>query len=241
LNTEPLHTVLITRPLNDAQSKFAEKLGLRLIIREAITIRFPDVKDTVAKTVSAHPNSPWIFTSQNAVEAVTRVLNSDIQLPQPPEVFAVGDKTKEILQKLGIQAKVPGENQHAEGLSRLILTESHSDTFIYFCGNRTLRTIQKELKEQERTVIETEVYETVLLPVELPGEPVEAILFYSPSAVEAFAKSAGFSGKLPHLFAIGPTTARALQKRTRQHIFVSPKPDTDVFLRYVSRVVKNKS
>lgn len=241
MKSNPLHTVLLTRSLNDAQRKFAAELGLRLLIREAITIRFPDVKETVVKIVEAHPGSPWIFTSQYAVKAITSVLKSDIQLPQPPEVFAVGDKTKEILQKLGLQAKVPRENQNAEGLSRLILSESHSDTFIYFCGNRTLGTIQKELEEQARTVIESEVYETVLLPVELPGEPVEAILFYSPSAVEAFAEGNGFSEDLPHLFAIGPTTAKSLQKQTRQKIFISPKPDTNVFLRYVSRILKNKS
>jgi len=241
LHSKSLHTVLITRPLYEAQRKFAADLELRPLIREAITIRFPDVTDTVAKIVEAHPHVPWIFTSQNAVKAIAIVLNSDSILSLPPAVFAVGDKTKNALQKLGIQPKVPRENQNAEGLSRLILNESDSDTFIYPCGNRTLGTIQKELKDQGLTVLEVQIYETELMPVELPDEPVEAILFYSPSAVEAFAKSTGFSRELPHLFAIGPTTAKALQKRSRQNIFISPKPDTDVFLTFVSRILNNRS
>lgn len=240
MNTKPLHTVLITRPLDEARQKFALQLGLQPLIREAITIRFPDKTDTILKTVSANPDAPWIFTSQKAVKAIKKVLNSGKILPQPPDIYAVGDKTKNTLQKLGLHAKTPETKQHAEGLAGFILRESASDTFIYFCGSRTLGTIQKELKDHSRSVIETEVYETVLQPVELPDEPVEAILFYSPSAVEAFAKGNSFSGNLPHLFAIGPTTATAIQQRTSQTVFTSPKPDTDVFLKYVSQVLKNK-
>ncbi len=241
LHAKHLHTVLITRRLDEAQRKFAAETGLRPLIREAITIRFPDVSAAVVNIVETHPDSPWIFTSQNAVEAIAKVLDTGQILSRPPAVYAVGDKTKKALQKFGIQAKAPKDEQNAENLARLILNGQHPDAYIYFCGNRTLGTLQKELRKEGHTVFETEVYETALLPVELPDEPVEAILFYSPSAVEAFAKGAGFSGNLPHLFAIGPTTAKALEKQTRQKIFISPKPDTEVFLKYVSLVLKNRS
>jgi uroporphyrinogen-III synthase len=238
LHSKALHNVLITRPIDEAPRKLAEEIGLHLLIREAIAIRFPDIADSVVNIVETHPDAPWIFTSQNAVKAIAKVPDSGKMLPQPPAVYAVGDKTTNALQKLGIQAKAPVAEQNAEGLVRFIVNEQASEEYIYFCGNRSLGTLQKELINEGCTVFETEVYETVLLPVELPDEPVEAMLFYSPSAVEAFAKGSGFSGKLPNLFAIGPTTAKALAEKTRQDIFISPKPDTEVFLRYVSRILK---
>jgi uroporphyrinogen-III synthase len=57
--------------------------------------------------------------------------------------------------------------------------------------------------------------------------------------VQAFRQSGGFRqlSELTGLFAIGPTTAEELSIESGQHVHVSPKPDTDIFLRFVSRIL----
>ncbi len=87
------------------------------------------------------------------------------------------------------------------------------------------------LKGAAIEMIELEVYETIINPVEMPNKPVSGILFYSPSAVEGFKQGTGFDEDLPSLFAIGPTTAKALKEHTNQPVQIASQPDTEVLLR----------
>src|SRR5699024_8727921 len=73
-------------------------------------------------------------------------------------------------------------------------------------------------------VVELEVYKTIIKPVYMPDKPVSGILFYSPSAVEGFKRGEGFAGNLPPLFAIGPTTAKALKDESSQSVETAPQP-----------------
>ena len=67
----------------------------------------------------------------------------------------------------------------------------------------------------------------------------DGVLFYSPSAVQAFRQSGGFRNpkNLPELFAVGPTTAEELSIESGQHVHISPEPDTEEFLELVGRVL----
>ena len=72
----------------------------------------------------------------------------------------------------------------------------------------------------------------------IPEKPYSAMLFYSPSAVQAYRKSGGFQKQpLPELFAIGPTTAEELSIESGKHVHISPEPDTEVFLRFVAQIL----
>jgi uroporphyrinogen-III synthase len=75
----------------------------------------------------------------------------------------------------------------------------------------------------------------------MPPDPVEAILFYSPSAVRGFKQGQGFGEPLPPLFAIGPTTAKALEKETEQPVRIADKPDTKMLLQTVSTYIYNEN
>jgi uroporphyrinogen-III synthase len=152
----------------------------------------------------------------------------------------VGSKTQEALQDLGLDAKIP-RTEDSKHLAELIIEEGKINSVIYFHGNLSRDEMTDRLQDDGIEVIELEVYETIINPVKEPREHVSGILFYSPSAVKGFAQGWGFEDELPPLFAIGPTTAKALKEETDQHIEIAMQPDTEVLLRTVSDYIFNKA
>lgn len=231
--------ILVTRPLSGPQIEYARILGLKAIIEPALEFQFPTYWDKVLKVINEYPKSDWIFTSTNGVKALVQLMNSGLQVRPETQLFAVGAKTRDALRELGLDAKIP-QIQDGKHLGRLIVTEGKIKSVIYFHGNLSRDEMTNQLIEEGIEVIELEVYKTIIKSVSLPDMPLSAILFYSPSAVQAFKKGNGFNGKLPALFAIGPTTAEALRQETDQNVEVAEEPDTEVFLRTVSDFLFNK-
>lgn len=232
--------ILVTRPLSAQQIEYARILGLEPIIRSALDFNFPEYWDGVLKVINEHPKSDWIFTSTNGVKALEQLMNAGLQVRPETQLFAVGRKTQEALEELGLESKIP-RTQDSKHLAELIINEGKINSVIYFHGNLSREEMKERLKEDDIEVIELEVYETTINSVELPDEPpISGVLFYSPSAVEGFARGTGFDRELPTLFAIGPTTAKALQEQTDQPVKMAKQPDTEVLLRTVSNYVFNK-
>lgn len=231
--------ILVTRPLSGQQLEYARILGLEPIIESALEFEFPEYWDGVLKVINEHPKSDWVFTSANAVKALGQLIKNGLQIRPEVQLFAVGSKTKEALEGLGLDAKIP-RIQNGEHLAELIIEEGKKDSVIYFHGNLSRDEMSDKLKDAGIEVIETEVYKTIISPVEMPNTPVDAILFYSPSAVEGFKQGQGFENDLPALFAIGPTTAEALRQETGQDIEVSDMPDTKELLKTVADFLFNQ-
>jgi uroporphyrinogen-III synthase len=72
------------------------------------------------------------------------------------------------------------------------------------------------------------VYETLETPVEIPG-PLDAVLFFSPSAVNSFFSKNQLE-KNTACFAIGATTARTIASYTANKIISSEVPDQSVLV-----------
>lgn len=225
--------ILITRPLDGQQREHARILGLMPVERPALEFEFPQYWDRVLAVINEHPKSDWVFTSTNGVKALEVMMRSGLQVRPEVQIFAVGSKTQEALEELDLEAKIPFQQDGAH-LAELIIEEGKIDSVIYFHGNLSRDEMTVALVEEDIEVIEVEVYKTTINPVELPAEPVEAILFYSPSAVEGFKQGQGFEGELPQLFAIGATTAEALEEQIDQQIIIADRPDTKVLLQAVS-------
>lgn len=232
--------ILVTRPLSAQQIEYAKILGLEPIIESALSFNFPDYWDEVLETITDNPKSDWVFTSANGVKALEELMKAGLQPRPETQLFAVGSKTKEALQKLGLDAKIP-HTQDGKHLAELIIREGKIDSVLYFHGNLSRDEMTSALAEEYIEVIELEVYETVINPVQLPENPISGILFYSPSAVEGFARGEGFDKNLPPLFAIGPTTAKALKEHADQSVHIANQPDTEVLLRMVSDFIFNKT
>ena len=221
------------------QFEYARILGLEPIIEPALQFNFPEYWDSVLKVINENLKSDWIFTSANGVKALEELMNAGLQVRPEVQIFAVGSKTRDALQDLGLDAKIP-RTQDGKHLAELIIQEGKINSVIYFHGNLSRDEITDRLQDDGIEVIELEVYETIINPVEMPNKQVSGILFYSPSAVEGFAQGTGFDEDLPPLFAIGPTTAKALKEHTDQHVEISKQPDTEVLLRTTADYIFNK-
>ncbi len=234
--------ILITRPLSGQQLEYARILGLEPVIEPALEFEFPEYWDGVLKVINSHLKSDWVFTSVNGVKALKEMMQNGLQVRPEVQLFAVGAKTKEALEGLGLEAKMP-RIQDGAHLADLIIEEGKIDSVIYFHGNLSRDEMTGKLRDKRIEVIEVEVYKTIISPVSLPTNPVEAVLFYSPSAVEGFRQGEGFDGEgeLPQLFAIGPTTAEALRKHTDQGVEIADTPDTKVMLKTVADYLFNKN
>lgn len=224
--------ILVTRTLDGQQREYARILGLNTIERPALHFEFPAYWDRVLAVINDNLKAGWVFTSTNGVKALEDMMQSGLQVRPEVSIFAVGSKTQKELQKLGLKAQIPFRQDGAH-LAELIIDEKVRSV-IYFHGNISRDEMTDRLAENDIEVSEVEVYKTHISPVEMPPEPVEAILFYSPSAVEGFKQGQGFDDALPPLFAIGPTTAEALEKETDQPVRVAERPDTKVLLQTVS-------
>lgn len=232
--------ILVTRPLSAQQFEYARILGLEPIIKPALDFNFPEYWDGVLKVINKHLKADWVFTSTNGVKALNELMDAGLQVRPEIQIFAVGAKTRDALQKLGLDAKIP-KTQDGKHLAELIIQEGKINSVIYFHGNLSRDEITDRLTEDGIEVIELEVYETIINPVSMPSNPVSGILFYSPSAVEAFRQGEGFEDELPPLFAIGPTTAEALKEETDQPVEIAKQPDTEVLLRTTADYIFNKT
>lgn len=225
--------ILVTRPLTGQQIEYARILGLNPLMEPALEFQFPEYWDDVLKVINDHPKSEWVFTSSNGVRALKELMAAGLQVRPETQLFAVGSKTKDALQELGLEAKAP-VIQDAEHLAELIVHEGKVDSAIYFHGNLSRDELAGGLRAAGIEVIELEVYKTIINEVYLPEEPISAVLFYSPSAVEGFKRGSGFEKELPVLFAIGSTTAEALRNETGNVVEVADEPATETLLRNVS-------
>lgn len=239
------HNILVTRELSDEQQALAENLHLKVWVESAIEIRFRSHWSAVRDAVENTENPLFVFTSQNGVKAFHQFLKAGIEIPAAVPVFAVGGKTAKALKEAGIQPRVP-EKQDGTGLAEFLAetlkSEELTPQILHFCGDKRRDELRQILSQHGFSVKDIVVYQTVLKQMKLPAQPVEAILFYSPSAVHAFRNSGGFEqDDIPELFAIGETTARELSMVSGRHVHISPEPATKSLLRFVSQFLNSES
>jgi len=225
--------IFVTRELSAQQIEYARILGLEPVVESALEFSYPDYWDRVLGTITKHSRADWVFTSANGVNALEELMNAGLQVRPEVQIFAVGRKTREALQKLGLDAKIPF-TEDGKHLAELIIDEGKINEILYFHGNLRRDEMPQILRDEGIEVIEREVYKTHIHPVEIPRKSISGILFYSPSAVEGFRQGTGFKEELPSLFAIGPTTAKALKEYTKKKVVIASRPDTKTMLRMVS-------
>ena len=164
-------------------------------------------------------NDNLIFTSQNAAQSV--LLHPKCSVLKSKNVFCVGLKTKALLEENGFNVDVYVD--YASDLAEIITLIYSNESFTFFSGNLRKETLPKALKAAKVNFNEIQVYETTLTPQKIKN-PVDGILFFSPSAVESFLKDNKIKNEI--CFCIGNTTAEALGKTTR-NIIVADQPSVE--------------
>jgi len=236
------HKILITRELTDEQLQFAYELGLDVTVEPAIRFEFRKKWSSVVNSIENAESPIFAFTSQNGVNALKKLMEQGYTPPANVVFYAVGEKTASALQELGYTAIVP-ELSYGEQLGEKIAADLKQSglmdaSVFHFCGNRRREELRQTLEKSDIDIKDLVVYKTIINQMNINGDDAEAVLFYSPSAVEAFRKSGGFrDGNLPELFAIGHTTAQELSIESGRNVHVSPNTNTEDFLAFTSRVL----
>jgi uroporphyrinogen-III synthase len=166
-----------------------------------ITIRYNRIKPAVVKQPIKHV----IFTSQNAVEAVSdNFMGSELNFEH---IYCVGRRTKRLIEKnIG---KVTHVENSAGNLANYLGTQIKNEEATYFCGNKRRDELPDILKSNGVNLNEVVAYQTLLSPNELTKK-YNGLLFFSPSGIESFLSKNNIDQEVA--FCIGGTTAKEAQK-----------------------------
>lgn len=169
----------------------------------------------------------WIFTSANAVEAVLNQVNDDQK--EFPIVWCVGEKTKAKLEALNFKVKV--YFNYAKQLNDYILKNFKNNIFIWFRGSVTTGHLTQNFNQNIHWT-EVIVYENESNPTQI-SVPYDAVLFFSPSAVESFLQNNSIDGKI--CFCIGETTQAKVSETASNNVILPKNPTIENVLLEVKK------
>lgn len=205
--------IVSTKKLSQNQKKLLLDANFALIEEEFIETKIKNFE-------LSNINKNLIFTSQNAVQSI-------LQHPKCDElkgknVFSVGMKTKDLLTENGFN--VVAYTGYASDLAEIISLIYSNETFTFFSGNLRRDILPETLKENAIVFNEIEVYETNLTSKKVNSK-LDAILFFSPSAVESYFQLNTIKNEM--CFCIGETTAEALENKKIKNIVIADKPSIE--------------
>ena len=212
--------ILSTRPVDISRIEEAQQKGIILDVLSFI-------ETEAIQTIEVQQEIEWasvqqatvVFTSMNAVEAVTEMLDGHI-----PDwsIYCMGYKTKQLITDYFGETAISGTADNAAELADEMLENEEPEEVIFFCGNQRRDELPGKLRSHHISVNEIVVYET--LPVEHKVEKeYDAVLFFSPSAAESFFKKNKLTARAV-VFAIGNTTANTVKRFCSNKIIISKLP-----------------
>lgn len=219
--------ILSTRPLGKPLVAEAQSAGIA--VDELSFIETEPIQDiaTQQEIEQAYLQSATVvFTSMNAVDAV--VAWQDGQQPDWV-IYCMGNTTKQKLKENFGEHSVVGTAKNAAELAELIAEESDAEEVIFFCGEQRRDELPTILRKKGIEVQEILVYETIHTPHKI-SKNYHGILFYSPSAVHSFFSTNKVTEQTI-LFAIGTTTAKAIQHYCNNTIITGNEPGKENLVR----------
>ncbi|MEO7530567.1 MAG: uroporphyrinogen-III synthase [Sediminibacterium sp.] len=215
--------ILVTRPVETEQVKKAKQKGINIDVLSFIeTEAIQDIEVQQEIEWASVEETTVVFTSMNAVEAVTGMLDGFV--PQW-HIYCMGYKTKQLVSEYFGEEAIAGTADNALELAEEIIENEEPEEVIFFCGNQRRDELPGKLQEHKIVVNEIIVYETTAIE-HIIERVYNGILFFSPSAVDSFFKK----NVLPEhtiVFAIGNTTSNTVKKYCTNKILISKLPGKD--------------
>jgi uroporphyrinogen-III synthase len=233
-------TILSTKKLIPAIIKDAAKEGIEIIEQEAIKIEPISTGEKCAAIACYYNHTYAVFTSANAVTSVYNCYVSEgSATPLSWKIFSLAGKTKDSILNLNpfsCNRNLIGEAIDAVHLAKEIIRQGVKE-IVFFCGDKRRNELPTMLKDAGVLVHEVVVYKTVETPM-VATENINAVLFFSPSAVHSFFKVNQL--KMDTVcFAIGHTTAAAIKEYSTNKIVISNTPTQASMLHEVTDYFKN--
>jgi uroporphyrinogen-III synthase len=230
----PMETtkVLSTKKLLPEIIEDAKENGFDIIEQEAIAIQpilTEEKEDQLLSWFNKKPIQPIVFTSANAVTCLGQYLGKHSRREKKDmQVFCLSGRTKVAVMETFPMAELAGTSSSAKALAELIIARGINEV-VFFCGNKRRDELPGILKQNGVVVHEVVVYETVPTPF-TTKEDMDAVLFFSPSAVDSFF-SLNQLKKNIICFAVGETTADSILKYSGNTIIISDTPSQEGMLK----------
>jgi uroporphyrinogen-III synthase len=246
--------VVITRALAQSQ-----ELTQRLSERGALPILFPLVSfappddfTPLDAGLRRLGDFDWlIFTSENAVHAIAeRLASQDLSFEKtgiPRQVAAVGPATARAAEKAGFIVAFAAKSHSGAALANELGEAVRGSKIFLPRSDRANPDLPALLRQHGAQVTEAVAYKTLPPPdldrsdlVSITSGSADAILFFSPTAVEHFVQWIGEEKfrnlqKDVAIVAVGPITAAALQKLQIARIVVAVDTTCDAVLEALRR------
>lgn len=228
-------TILVTRAVQQASEvrQALEERGAKVVVLPMIELAPPEDFGPMDAALQGISEFRWLFlTSQNAVRALAeRAVQLGISLPAATRnlrIAAIGPATAEAANKAGLQVAYTALKHQGTSLAKELESEVPGWRVLLPRSDRANPVLPEMLRRMGAQVTEIIAYRTMNAPEAqvtdgigpLTGA-IDAVLFFSPSAVEAFVtrqggaeilQAAGSMNSRVAIVAIGETTASALRR-----------------------------
>ena len=214
--------ILSTRPIDAflLQEAATHNVWIECLPFIETTVSINQNKKERIKTL-AQRNNTIVFTSMNAAEAIIESLDGS----KPHwDIYCMGGTTKTIIKDYFGADSIKGTGKDALSLAEGMVTSGTKEA-VFFCGNIRRDELPQLLKQHYVALEEMVVYETIVTPQEVT-QAYDAVLFFSPSAVDSFFSVNKVSEKTI-LFAIGNTTAKAISNYSHNTVVKADTPEKD--------------
>lgn len=247
-------TIVVTRRKEQAKefSDMLERSGARVLLFPAVEIVEP-VSWTECDSAIERLNeySGIIFTSTNAVEYFFRRVRHRTELEQVKTCafYAVGEKTKSVIEGFGFQTEKLPETFSAEQLTKMMARgEIAGKKFLFPKGNLAKDEIVTTLASHGAVVDDVIVYNTqepsftaerqrLLQEIE---QRADLITFFSPSSVNHSMNQARKIFISKNVAVIGETTAAAARDEKLNVVIVAPRSTVTTFVQEIEKFYSNK-
>jgi uroporphyrinogen-III synthase len=234
------HKVLSTKKLEPSLLVQAIEQGIEIIEQEAIRVApILSIEKWHEIFQFVQSNKQFVvFTSSNAVLSIKKYIHEYVNpFELNWKIFSLSGKTREVLeQDLQTFGTIVAVANDSKALAHEII-DAGTKEVIFFCGNKRRDGLPEILRKESIKVHEVVVYETVETPA-LVGQDYDAVLFFSPSAVQSFF-SVNQLNNHTVCFAIGQTTAESISAACTNKIIVAWSPGQEVLVQEVINYFKS--
>ena len=211
--------ILCTRPLDNMLIYKATNSGINMDIISFVETE-PVISPEVIQQVQSYglKKATVVFTSMNAVDAVTS------QLTSVPDwrIYCVGGITKETVFNFFGEKTVAGTAKNAKALAEKIILSKDVQHIAFFCGDHRLDELPEMLQANAIAVDEVVVYKTIFISSFITKN-YDGIIFFSPSAVHSFFSDNTIATNVV-LFSIGNTTTATIKTYCNNKVVTSEWP-----------------
>lgn len=213
-------TVLCTRELDEEYLQLALQHQIHIeIIPFIATVPIENIEVQQEIEAAMLRHTTVVFTSMNAVESVASFITDPVECWK---IYCIGNSTRDLVTKYFGEDLIAGFSHDAASLAEIIIEDGETEELIFFCGNKRRPEMPEKLTNAGISVAEIVVYETLAVPQKIITQ-YEAILFFSPSAVESFFAENKIADHVV-FFAIGSTTANAITQFACNKIIKATSP-----------------